>query len=100
MPINQQLRDFTDDNISKAPASPGVYGLYYTSGECVYYGSATISIRARLQAHKRGDEGECTRIASFYNWELSNTPLARERQLLREFQQQYGRLPACNDVIP
>ena len=100
MPINQALLDFTDNNISDAPDTPGVYGLYYADRACRYYGSGTVSIRTRLQAHKRGDEGNCTKIASFYNWELSSTPLSRERQLLREYQEQYGKLPLCNEVNP
>ena len=99
MPISGDSYPFTQGNVDKAPAVPGVYALY-DGLETIYIGSAQVSIRSRLQAHKRGDEGRCTQTATRYKREPNNSPLARERQLLTEFVQQYGRLPRCNDVRP
>ena len=100
MPITGNLYDFTDENISASPAVPGVYALYYGNGECVYIGSATVSIKSRLQVHKRGDEGRCTQVSSHYKREPHDDPLGRERYLLREYYQQHSSLPRCNTVMP
>ena len=98
MPIIGQLLEFTDYNISLAPDQMGVYALYQ-DGELIYYGMATTSIRDRLRSHKRGTEGPCTMAATHFNTEVTSRPKERERELLEEFQRQYGRMPRCNERI-
>ena len=101
MPIqDSQFRAFTKENVDRAPNVPGVYALYDASA-CIYIGKAEHSIRVRLQRHLSGAEGRCTqRGTTRYKRERHNNPSARERQLLTEFVQQFGRLPRCNDVMP
>ncbi|NIM48258.1 MAG: GIY-YIG nuclease family protein [Gemmatimonadales bacterium] len=98
MPIANPFHPFDGAGIAKAPEVPGVYQLETT--EVVYIGKATASIRDRLQAHNRGDEGPCTRNATWYRCEPHPNPAARERQLLGEYQSSHGSLPRCNDVMP
>lgn len=92
---------FTQDNVDKSPTEYGVYALY-DEGVTIYIGKGdgTNGIRARLQAHKRGDEGKCTQGASDYLREVCNNPITRERELLHEYKTAHGVLPRCNDVIP
>ena len=98
MPITGHLAAFTDYNISLEPNRMGVYALYQ-NGEPIYYGRATTSIRDRLQSHKSGTEGPCTKAATHFNTELTSQPIERERELLDEYRNQHGRLPKCNERV-
>lgn len=82
-----------------APDKPGVYSLYL-NGNLIYIGSSEVSIRDRLRSHHAGNEGSCTQGASEFNYDLSRAPVARERELLEEYQAANGRLPRCNELIP
>jgi len=101
MPITGEKYPFTDDNISKSPQANGVYALY-DDGTTIYIGRASgdNTIRSRLQAHKRGDEGKCTQGASDYKREVTSTPITRERELLEEYKKAHEKLPRCNEVTP
>lgn len=101
MPITGDRYEFTDDNISKSPQSNGVYALY-DDNITIYIGRASgdNTIRLRLQAHKRGDEGKCTQGASHYRREVTSTPVTRESELLEEYKKTNGKLPRCNEVLP
>ena len=102
MPITGKLYDFTASNVNQAPAEHGVYALY-DGDETTYIGRASgegVTIRSRLQAHYRGDEGPCTKGASIYRREVTSRPIAREKELLHEYYNTYDRLPRCNDVLP
>ncbi len=99
MPIQGDYQSFTPERIEGAPAQPGVYQLD-TMPDIIYYGSSTISIRDRLRSHYAGNEGPCTQRAQFFKTEVNAAPLGRERELLQEYYNGHGRLPACNDVTP
>ena len=99
MPISSDTYDFSQSNVDKSPQQPGVYGLFIDQ-QLIYYGSATRSIRDRLQRHYSGAEGTCTRQATKYKREICSNPRAREKTLLEEYRRQNGRLPRCNDVMP
>jgi hypothetical protein len=78
--------------LSGAPAEPGVYALWHGE-EVIYYGRAFngATIRSRLLEHY-----ERRTPATHYSWEVSHEPAARELELLREYQELYGRLPRLN----
>jgi hypothetical protein len=101
MPVAGDLYSFTQENVDRAPTSDGVYSLHEGS-ETTYIGKGDgeNGIRARLQAHKRGDEGRCTQQATDYRREVCRYPTSRERELLQEYQQAHGKLPRCNERIP
>lgn len=102
MPMTGDLYPFTQKNVDNSPNTSGNYALY-RDGTLIYYGMASgrfSTIRVRLQRHKRGDEGACTRRATHYRREIRQDAEARERQLLREYYAIYGRLPECNDQLP
>lgn len=101
MPLNTLREPFTDAFIALASLENGVYALW-DGEEIIYYGKAegANSIRARLQAHKRGDEGPCTRSATTFQQEIAFMPAVREAQLLREYLARFNQLPRCNDVLP
>lgn len=101
MPINANLQYFTDDVISRASTQEGVYALW-EGQKLIYYGKGVgiYGIRARLQAHKRGDDGPCTKSATAFQEEITFMPAAREAQLLREYFTRFNQLPHCNDVLP
>jgi len=93
---------FTQDNIDKSPTDGGIYALY--DGNITIYigkGDGVDGIRARLQAHKRGDEGNCTKRATHYYVEVCSNPQSRARAELQAYRQAYdGRRPRCNNIIP
>ena len=101
MPISDGKYPFTQNNVDLSPTAIGVYALYDDS-ETIYIGKGDgeNGIRARLQSHKRGDEGSCTQFASHYRREISRYPTMREKELLQEYLQENKKLPRCNDVIP
>jgi hypothetical protein len=81
--------------LAGAPSEPGVYALWQGE-ELIYYGRASGSgatIRARLMEHYQN------RVeATHYSWEISREPVARENELLREYQETFGRLPRLNEA--
>lgn len=101
MPISGDKYPFTQENVDLAPTDQGVYALY-DNDITIYIGRAseTNTIRSRLQAHKRGDEGSCTQSATHYRREVNRYPVTREQELLKEYKQTYGKLPRCNEIMP
>jgi hypothetical protein len=101
MPISGDKYSFTRKRVAQAPTFSGIY-LLYDGDECIYIGSAEgeEGVRARLQAHKRGDEGQCTQSATGYKTEPANSPKVVEGILLEYYRQEHGRLPRCNQLMP
>ena len=100
MSIQGEKYPFTQENVDRAPEKHGVYVLY-DDGTTIYIGRAAgqgVTIRSRLQAHKRGDEGKCTQSASHYRREVTESAVSREEDLLEEFKKAHGKLPRCNEV--
>lgn len=88
-------------NVNAAPEAHGVYVLYNSTG-IIYIGRASglgVTIRSRLQAHIRGDEGYCTKQANAFWTEVNSDPVSREAWLLSNFRSQHGRLPRCNERV-
>ena len=101
MAIYGDRYSFTQENVDESLTGSGVYALY--DGDITIYigrGDGENGIRARLQAHKRGDEGSCTKNASHYRRETCTNPIIREGALLSEYLQINDRLPLCNNVMP
>ncbi len=94
---------FTDANVALSPQANGVYRLY-RNGTLIYIGKAdgTLStIRTRLQAHRRGDEGQCTKSATEFDYEISTNSEADEAVLLINYSAaNNGKLPECNEICP
>ncbi len=89
---------FTENNVNLAPAEHGVYELY-DADETIYIGRASgdgVTIRSRLQSHYRGDEGPCTEAATNYRREVTSRPIARESDLLYEYEEIHSAFPRCN----
>ena len=98
--IDTTIYPFTNTDINTfAPESPGVYALFQGK-DLTYYGHSDKSIKLRLKSHKAGQEGVCTENATHFQCELAPSPLDRERELLNEYENEYGQLPRCNDVRP
>ncbi len=88
---------FTRLVVLGAPHDAGVYTLW-DGEEVIYYGRASgeLTLRERLLEHLGGRLHASTSTATHYSWELCADPMARELELLREFEQAFGRLPRCN----
>jgi hypothetical protein len=93
---------FTRTVIAGAPDDAGVYALW-DGEELIYYGRAGgkgsgegATIRSRLMDHYQGRVDAQTKRATHYGWELCKDPVAREAELLREHQRQFGKLPRLN----
>lgn len=102
MPIKNGKYKFTKDNVNKAPDKAGVYALY-DGNETIYYGRAKggdVTIRTRLQNHKAGKDGSCTKKATHYGREAILSPVKRENELLEEYKNTHnGKLPRCNERV-
>jgi hypothetical protein len=102
MPIKGDLRAFSGEGIDRAPDEAGVYALY--QGEKLIYigraegGLSITTVRARLRGHYEGRLGLDTKEATSYRCEPSTDPVARERELLCEYESVHGRPPRCNPV--
>ena len=89
---------FTRSMVEGAPADPGVYALW-ENDELIYYGRASgnaTGIQFALFEHLAGRAGPCTKGATHYGWEISLDPVAREAELLAEYEAAFKRLPRCN----
>ena len=96
-----QKFEFIYPMIIGAPEHHGVY-LLYLDDTLIYIGRAAgtdVTIKSRLSSHFSGEEGNCTASATHYGWEISNSPILLERELLQTYQNRFGSLPACNDRI-
>ncbi len=98
MAVSGESYAFTETNVDVSPANPGVYELLKGS-ETIYIGMSTSSIRARLQAHQRGDEGAGTQSATDYKREVTTAAEAPayEARLLAAYKRQHGKLPRYNE---
>ena len=96
MPLSGPTYDFNWSNVNNAPVKHGVY-ILYRAGKVTYIGRATdpsVTLRSRLQAHKRGDLGKSTKETAAFQLEATDNLVnaaSRERQLLWEFQFLNGR---------
>ena len=97
MTLPRDAFPFTARLIGGAPEQPGVYVLWQ-DGEAIYIGAAlggAATIRSRLVEHFAGNEGDCTRRATHYSWEIALKPAVRELELLEEYRHAFRRLPRC-----
>ena len=101
MGIDAPFHSFTDEEVNSATILNGVYALYDGS-ETIYFGKGegAEGIRDRLKAHKAGYEGNCTKGATYFNYETCFNPSQRESELLQEYKSLWGKLPRCNGVMP
>lgn len=96
MAVAGKTYPFTQANVDAAPDEQGVYELL-DGDTTIYYGKSTNSIRKRLQSHKSGAEGTCTKKATHYKREKTSKPGTREKELLDAFKAANGKLPRCNE---
>ena len=87
---------FTLNNIAMIPQISGVYCLGQNNN-IIYIGSSQ-NMYVRLTDHYYSDD-PCIKQATQFAIESCTNYKERERQQLRKFQMEHGRLPACNDRI-
>ena len=101
MTITADKIQFTETNIKEAPAEAGVYVLY-EGDTTIYFGRAQggdVTIRSRLEDHRAGREGPCTKNATGFKVELTSSAVTREKELLEEYKNTHGSLPRCNQKV-
>ena len=86
--------DYNEEQILRvAPIGEGVYGIFQSSGACVYVGRAD-NIEQRLLQHVRGDSDQAPCInrnsPSYFQFESTSDSYSRESSLIRELS------PICN----
>ncbi len=99
MTIAADKIQFTETNIKEAPAEAGVYVLYEEE-TIIYFGRAQggdVTIRSRLEDHRAGREGPCTKNATVFKVEITSSAVTREKELLEEYKNAHGSLPRCNE---
>lgn len=104
MPIQGEFLEFNEGNVALAHGDCGVYALYEKADADmpIYIGRASgtgVTVRSKLRAHLGGHAGACTAQAAWFKQEPDPYPVARERELLDEYQRaNNGQLPPCNNV--
>jgi hypothetical protein len=64
----------------------------------IFIGMA-LDLRASLAEHHNGREGECTRGATAFDYELTDDPVELQRKWLAEHAaRNAGALPECNEL--
>lgn len=99
MPIVGDRYAFTKEDVDKSPDEKGVYALY-DGNVLIYYGRAS-GTRLRLGRASKATSVATKAVAHnrrrTYRREVNSRPVAREAELLAEFEKTYGRLPRCNE---
>ncbi len=101
MTIAADKIQFTETNINEAHAEAVVYVLY--EGETnIYFGRAQggdVTVRSRLEDHRAGREGPCTKNATGFKVEITSSAVTREKELLEEYKSTHASLPRCNEKV-
>ncbi|MGH7947193.1 MAG: hypothetical protein ACREF9_19635, partial [Opitutaceae bacterium] len=74
MPLTGDRYAANAKNLENAPDANGIYVLYVDNA-IIYIGRAdgrTISIRSRLNDHKSGRDGACTKVFDHYRREVTD----------------------------
>lgn len=97
MPIWSRRWPFLDYTVEAAPLDKGVFGLWKNS-ELVFIGATDSdgSIRKSLTAHQSGEHGKESQQADHYSWEVANDPMARQKEVLEQYERTHGRRPRLN----
>jgi hypothetical protein len=67
MPITNSKYEFNSYNIDHyATSGKGVYGLYDSYNNVIYYGKSDHNVKDRLKSHLSGAEGPCTKSAYYF----------------------------------
>jgi len=78
----------------------GVYVFYNRSKEAIYIGEANNLEQTFTKYVDTEFEGnECKQKTQFYQREFIENPKERQLQLIEEFKNESGKLPACNTEI-
>ena len=78
----------------------GVYVFYNRKREVIYVGDSTNLERTFSEyVDKDFDGDECKQKTQFYQREFIENPKERRLQLIEEFKNQTGNMPACNTEI-
>ena len=87
---------FTTDNLAMVPQISGVYCLGQNNN-IIYIGSSN-NLHDRLTDHYYSTD-PCIKQATQFAIEPCTNYKEREKERLRNFQMEHGKLPACNDRI-
>ena len=99
--ISGKLFPWNENNAKTIAEKPGVYGLYKTGNVLIYIGSSS-NLRERFTHYwnTNFEEDKCKQATKMYKREFRDDYKSRERELLNQYQDENGKLPDCNDVIP
>jgi len=94
MPIKKRWSNL--DNVEQAPEKPGVYEMGDKDGNIVYIGQSN-DVHRRLQEHTSPKPPKGVKSIRF---QRVTNPHSKERQMLRAFERNTGRLPKLNKQSP
>ena len=97
--LDDKMRVWTDSAKFVKP-NPGVYVLYNRSKDPIYIGE-TSNLEETFANYVDSEfEGEeCKQKTSSYQRVFAENPKEMQLQLLEDFKNQTGKLPACNSEI-
>ena len=86
------------DSAKFVKAIPGVYVLYNRKKETIYIGESNNLQETFTKYVDTDFEGDLCKQKTFrYQREFVDNPEQRKEQLLEKFEEDYGRLPVCNE---
>jgi hypothetical protein len=102
MPIRSPKWPFHEEAIQYAPNEwAGVYALWRDE-TLIFLGHVprdSESMQQQIRDHLSGAFGSCTQRATHYGWELSGDPKELVDIYMREYRDEFGRVPRCNHQL-
>ena len=79
-------------------AKSGLYVFYNKKKEVIYIGeSQNLQERFTKYIDTEFENNSCKQKTASYQREFVDNPKERKKQLLEDYKNRFGRLPACND---
>jgi len=86
------------DSAKFVKAKPGVYVLYNRNKDVIFIGSSeNLEETFTKYVDTNFENDPCKQKTAFYQREFVENPEERKKQILEDFNNNYGKLPNCNN---
>jgi len=94
-PEKAAVLEFSSENVSPTPETEGVIILFGEEKNILYI-AGTMNINEALEELLSGDEHDTSQVC-FFHYEENDMYSKRESELIQQFMQEHGGLPALNE---
>lgn len=97
--LDDRMRVWTDSS-QYVKSNPGVYVLYNRNKDPIYIGETkSLADRFARYVNTEFEGDECKQKTSSYQRVFADNPKEMQLQLIEDFKNQTGNIPACNAEI-